>query len=295
MSIDLQTILPNVSSSLDGTGFLFGAGTSLEAGYPLMPGLTRQVTGLLSAGERATLDGILAADGIVYDDALAAPNIEELSDLVIAHAINTGDPHSRALEGRLRELIVECLLAVADPVLDNHCRFFAALRARTFGRPCTVWIFTTNYDLLFEAAAARVGVVVENGFCGATERFFSPARFNMVSGDVSGDRFTPAGQLTVKLVKLHGSISWVKDGTSFFERHPVAIDGSGERVMVLPRRKKVMDTLVEPYNMLFAQASRVLGSGAQFPVNLYSQPCHLRRNTTPHLSFHSLPVIPLFN
>ena len=72
MSIDLQTILPNVSSSLDGTGFLFGAGTSLEAGYPLMPGLTRQVIGLLSAGERAVLDGILAADGIVYDDAIAA-------------------------------------------------------------------------------------------------------------------------------------------------------------------------------------------------------------------------------
>lgn len=193
MSIDLQTILPNVSSSLDGTGFLFGAGTSREAGYPLMPGLTRQVVAALSGAERTVLDGILAADGIDYDDANATPNIEELSDLVIAYAINTGDPHCHALEGRLRELIVACLLSVADPVLDNHCRFFAALKARTFGRPCTVWIFTTNYDLLFEAAAARVGVVVENGFCGATERFFSPPRFNMVYGDVAGDRFTRGG------------------------------------------------------------------------------------------------------
>lgn len=267
MSIYLQTILPNVSSSLDGTGFLFGAGTSREAGYPLMPGLTRQVVGALSPGERSVLDEILAADGIVYDDALATPNIEELSDLVIAYSINTGHAHCHALEGRLRKLIVECLLAVSNPVLDNHCRFFAALKARAFGRPCTVWIFTTNYDLLFEAAAARVGVLVENGFCGATERFFSPARFSMVSGDVSGDRFNPAGQLTVKLVKLHGSISWVRDGTAFFERHPVAINGSGERVMVLPRRKKVMDTLAEPYNMLFAQASRVLGSECRYLVS----------------------------
>jgi len=267
MSIDLQTILPNISSSLDGTGFLFGAGTSLEAGYPLMAGLTRQVVAALAAGERAVLDRILAADGIGYDDATATPNIEELSDLVIAHAINTGDPHCHALEGKLRELIVACLLSVTDPVLDNHCRFFAALKARTFGRACTVWIFTTNYDLLFEAAAAREGVAVENGFYGATERFFSPARFNMVSGEVAGDRFTPAGQLTVKLVKLHGSISWVRDGAALFERHPAAIDGRGGRVMVLPRRKKVMDTLVEPYNLLFAQASRVLGNECRYLVS----------------------------
>lgn len=206
-------------------------------------------------------------DDIFYDDALATPNIEELSDLVIAYAVNTGNQHSRALEGRLRELIVECLLAVVNPVLDNHCRFFSALKARTFGRPCTVWIFTTNYDLLFEVAAARVGVVVENGFCGTTERFFSPARFNMVSGDVAGDRFTLAGQLTVKLVKLHGSISWVKADTAFFERHPMAIVGSGDRVMVLPRRKKVIDTLTEPYNTLFAQARRVLGNECRYLVS----------------------------
>ena len=48
MSLDLATILPNITHSLEGTGFLFGAGTSVEAGYPMMSGLTRKVVGALT-------------------------------------------------------------------------------------------------------------------------------------------------------------------------------------------------------------------------------------------------------
>lgn len=268
MSITLKNLLPNISNSLDGTGFLFGAGTSREAGYPMMAGLTRQVIALLSSSERTTLNDILTVAGTAYDDAHAIPNIEELSDLVIAHGINTRDSLCLALEDKLRELIVECLLSVSDPILDLHCRFFKALKDRTFGRPCTVWIFTTNYDLLFEIGAARVGVVVENGFCGATERFFSPHLFRSVSGDISGGRFAPSTMLTVKLVKLHGSISWVRDGSGvLYERHPAAHDSTSNKVMVLPRRKKVMDTLAEPYNVLFSEMRRVLGAECKYLVS----------------------------
>jgi hypothetical protein len=84
MSLDLQAILPNISHSLDGTGFLFGAGTSCEAGYPMMPGLTREVVSDLKSDERAVLDEVLSAAGLSYDDAKATPNIEQLADLVIA-------------------------------------------------------------------------------------------------------------------------------------------------------------------------------------------------------------------
>lgn len=264
MAIDLQTILPNIPHTLDGTGFLFGAGTSREAGYPMMQGLTRQVVGALNAGERSVLDGILNANSITYDETNASPNIEELSDHVIAHAINTNASSSYSLENRFRELIVENLLSYTSPLLDYHCRFLNALKARAFGRSCTVWIFTTNYDLLFEIAAARVGVMLENGFCGATERFFNPMQFRSIAGEVTGGRFTANSQLTVKLVKLHGSISWVHDGGGLYEIHPSAVDGSMTRVMVLPRRKKVMDTLAEPYNTLFSQTRRVLGTECKY-------------------------------
>ena len=35
MTIDLSVILPIISQTLDGTGFIFGAGASREAGYPI--------------------------------------------------------------------------------------------------------------------------------------------------------------------------------------------------------------------------------------------------------------------
>lgn len=267
MTVDLPTILPNVAQTLDGTGFLFGAGTSLEAGYPMMPQLTREVMSALTAAERAVLDEVLTLAGETYNDANATPNIEQLSDLVIAHWTNSGDTRFSSLENRLREVILERILSVTAPNMDNHCRFFEALKRRAFGLPCSVWIFTTNYDLLFETAAARVGVMVENGFSGTVERYFNPAQFKSVAGTVAGGRFTPGNSLTVKLIKLHGSISWAEDAAKFYERHPAAFGAGSRRVMVLPRRKKVMDTMTPPYDTLFNQTSKVLGSECKYLVS----------------------------
>jgi len=121
--------------------------------------------------------------------------------------------------------------------------------------------------LLFETAAARVGVVVENGFCGTTERYFNPAQFRSISGGVTAGRFSPSNNLTVKLVKLHGSISWTEEFSTFYERHPAALAAGARRVMVLPRRKKVMDTMTPPYDTLFTQASKVLGGECKYLVS----------------------------
>lgn len=264
MSLDLSTILPNITHSLEGTGFLFGAGTSVEAGYPMMSGLTQKVVGALKPDERTVLDEVLKTVGMTYDDKKATPNIEEIADLVIAHAINSKDARCAALEAKLQELVVQEILSVKTQNLDNHIQFFRALSQRTFGRSCTVWIFTTNYDLLFEVAAAKAGVLVENGFSGCTERFFNPGQFRATSGETSGNRFTPNNQLTVKLVKLHGSISWTSDSGQIFERHPDALMGVVNRTMVLPRRKKVMETLAPPYETLFSYMSRVLGGECKY-------------------------------
>lgn len=267
MTIDLATILPNIAHTLDGTGFLFGAGTSSEAGYPMMPQLTREVIGELDSTERSILDEVLKLAEETYDDAKATPNIEQLSDLVIAHWANSGDNRFLGLETRLRDLILARILAVANPVLDNHCRFFEALKRRAFGHPCSVWIFTTNYDLLFEAATARVGVAIENGFCGATERFFQPAQFGSIAGTKVGRRFNPSKGLTIRLVKLHGSISWAEESSKFYERHPAALAAGARRVMVLPRRKKIMDTMTPPYDTLFGQANKALGGECKYLVS----------------------------
>jgi len=263
--VRLVDLLPNIATGISNSGFFFGAGTSVEAGYPMMPSLTKQVISALSAAERSHLEEVLVANSLSYDDATGQPNIELLADHIISHAIDTGASRFSALEDRIRTLITDVILAVSNPDLDNHVKFLAGLKARAFGRPACVYIFTTNYDILFELAGAECGVAVETGFVGSVERFFESQRFGTACGTVQlGSRFSEHPVLTVRLIKLHGSISWVSRGGRVFERHPSAFQVSDKRVLILPRRRKVMDTLQPPHDTLFGVASRVIGSDCRF-------------------------------
>lgn len=262
--ISLSSILPNMTSGLTGTGFLFGAGTSVEAGYPMMPALTRQVISALDPSEFEQIQEILAARSMSYDSAAGNPNIEVLADLVISRAVDSGDARFVLLEARIKDLITEVILSVQNPTLDHHVRFMTALRARTFGRPACIYVFTTNYDCLLEQAAAEAGVVVETGFAGSVERFFDHGRFSTSCGTQNAGRFEEHPALTVRLVKLHGSISWFARNGRVFERHPDAISSSERRVMILPRRRKVMDTLQSPHDVLFGVVSRALGGDCKY-------------------------------
>jgi hypothetical protein len=267
VATELDRLVPSITQSLEGIGFLFGAGTSVDAGYPLMSNLTRAVVGRLTTGERSHLDALLAAAGLTYDAAAALPNIEGLSDLTIAHAINAGDAASSALEERLKELIVDELLSVSSPRLDDHVRFFEALKSRAFGLPSLVWIFTTNYDVLLETAASLAGVELHTGFSGSTTRYFDPAQFANVRGQIKDKRFRRNDGLTVNLLKLHGSLSWTSSGSQLIEQHPASLASDCSRTMVLPRRRKVIDTLAPPYDQIFSCASRIVGSTCRYLIS----------------------------
>ena len=265
MAITLTDLLPNAGSGLGGVGFIFGAGTSVEAGYPMMPTLTRAVIGGLTPTEREYLDEALAASGVTYSDHDGAPNIETVADLVIAHAINSGQSRFSALEERLRLLVTEAILDVTNPTLDHHVRFLTSLKQRAFGQAACVYILTTNYDVLFELAGAQAGVVIETGFIGSVERYFDHQRFTTSCGAMQPQsRFAEHPVLTVRLIKLHGSISWVARDGNLFELHPGAITANQKRVMILPRRRKVMDTLQPPHDTLFSVASRALGAECKY-------------------------------
>lgn len=266
-AFSLQSILPNINQALDGTGFIFGAGASFEAGYPMMPALTKTVISALNSQERNVLDEVLTAAKKSYDANKGIPNIEELADLVIAHYVSTNLPRFNDLESKFRSLILENILAIDNPDLSNHVLFFEKLKARTYGQPCTVWMWTTNYDTLLEQAASIAGVQIENGFTGTIERYYTPEAFHKVSGSVGTGlikRFTYDNQLVVKLIKLHGSISWFRNEGKLYERHPFAIPTDAERIMIMPRRRKVMDTLVPPYDSLFSLSTRILGNQCRY-------------------------------
>jgi hypothetical protein len=261
----IYDLIPSLSSSLEGIGFFFGAGTSVCAGYPMMSGLTKTVVCALAPHERGLLDDILGKQGFAFDEGTSTPNIEDLCNCVTSYALNAGCLLSAGLELRLRELVTRVLLAVTEPNLESHVQFFDRLKRRAFGNSTSVWIFTTNYDVVLESAAAYAGVRLKTGFTGATTRFFDEPSFRMRRGELkTGGRFAEARGLTVKLVKLHGSISWVSEAGAIFEQHPGALAADISRVVVLPRRQKVVETLAYPYDRLFQVARQAIGADCRY-------------------------------
>ena len=258
--MSIEEFVPKMGTSLDNVGFLFGAGTSFESGYLLVAGLTKAVVGALPEAERVSMDEVLYASGFTYNGSTGIPNIEEISDLVIEHHTNSQLEKYRVLKEKIRELVRDAILSVAKPDITNQVTFLERLKARAFDRATNVWVFTTNYDLLLEDACAEVGLKMVNGFVGATTRYFSEREFSMVTGMTSGARFSPESGLTVRLIKLHGSVSWYHRGDRVFEANPSAILEQDARCMVLPRRTKVIETMSRPYDRLFHISNSILGS-----------------------------------
>ena len=291
--MSIEDFVPKTRTSIDNVGFLFGAGTSYESGYPLVVGLTKEVVGALPPDERAAMDEVLASSAITYDDANGIPNIEEISDLVIEHHTNGQLEKFRVLKEKIRELVRDAILGVENPDISNQVRFFERLKARAFDRATNVWVFTTNYDLLLEDACAEVGLKLVNGFVGATTRSFSEREFSLVSGTTTGKTFSPDSGLTVRLIKLHGSVSWYRRGDRVFEAAPRAIVEQDARCMVLPRRTKVIETMSRPYDRLFNLSNSILGSKCRYLISAGFSfgDSHINDSLiTPHISSGGISI-----
>ncbi|PIE35209.1 hypothetical protein CSA56_05130 [candidate division KSB3 bacterium] len=260
-------MLPGIETGLNKVGFLFGAGTSKGAGYPLMGDLTKDVVAKLSVTDRETLESILALKNLQYDENEGSPNIEILGDLVIEASVNSPKAEYNQLSSEIQRLITEIILSVENPNLENHVNFLDALKKRSSGRSTKVTIFTTNYDILFELAAGEVGVRMETGFDGSLKRTFSPDAFGLSRGRLSAGRFSVKNELHINLVKLHGSIAWIKQNGNLHETGIDLANPERNRAIIFPRRRKVMDTLAHPFDQLFTKASRILGDECRYLVS----------------------------
>lgn len=274
LNFDLTDFFPNASHGLANIGFLFGAGSSLKAGYPLMPELTMKVIEKLESEEVKILDELVYKSLNRYIDmASGDPNIEIISDLLEAALFTVEKTDSKYTEmlkvrSSVRGKIVEVLLSTSTPNLDDHIRFFSALNRILIGRPETVWIITPNYDLLFELAASIAKVPLFNGFFGTSLRFFNIRNLSLTMGLVNGQKFSPLSQPIFRLIKLHGSLDWWKDGTSIYSiQSPNQISNKFDRVMVLPRKKKITDTLDAPFGEIFRFSEQIIGTQCKYLVS----------------------------
>lgn len=107
--------------------------------------------------------------------------------------------------------------ALSDEQLADHVAFLRRLVSRPPRLP-RVELFTTNYDLCFELAAARLGLPVLDGFSlGAPHRFHAETfDYDIVttSSYAKEPDFIPH---LLRLYKLHGSVNWHR-GENFVEK-----------------------------------------------------------------------------
>ena len=243
-----------LSQSKRPLGLLLGAGcpTSIKVagtadGYrPLIPdvaGLTIVVNQALDASrpDYGELVSRLRQD-LDHD-----PNIEEILSHIRGLALIVGKQQVHGLDKDTidqleRDVTTQITQAVAVDLPSRHTPYDdLAVWSRAITRDIPIRIFTTNYDLLLEAAFERCGVPFFDGFAGAQEPFLDTAA---IEADDLPARWT-------RIIKLHGSSNWAVRDNRGVVRLPV--NDSEERRLIHPSHLKYTESRRMPYLIMFDQ------------------------------------------
>lgn len=158
----------------------------------------------------------------------------------------------------------------SDSVKDIYKTFYSKITQRLRKTPISV--FTTNYDLFNEIALDELGFSYNNGFSGTYRRKFNPISYNYMyveSMNLNRDAWERVASF-FNLVKLHGSISWVKQDDEIWEQDYKDIKDN-ETVMIYPTPLKDRSTLMTPYSDLFrTMENRIVQKNSALVVLGYS-------------------------
>lgn len=137
-----------------------------------------------------------------------------------------------------------------SPVLQLYEEFYQKIAQRSRENPIN--IFTTNYDLFNEMALDNLGFPYNNGFTGTYRRKFNPLSYHYMYVENLNlhDAMWQKVSNFFNLVKIHGSISWVREEEKIIEKNYDDIK-SEETVMIYPTPLKDRSTLMVPYSDLF--------------------------------------------
>lgn len=297
LTITLKDLFPNIEQSLENSGFLFGAGTSKQAGFPLTSELTQKVYSKLNNEEKELLASLFNRKEIDFSIENGIPDIETGLNIISEFRLldNFNISEIQNLETHLQNFIVEEIRNVNDPNLDLHIQFFKSLKKLIDNKYQPIWLFTPNYDLVFEYAASEAQIPIRNGFEGIFKRYFMIDKMDLVNGRVKSGGFNYYKTPVIKLLKLHGSISWYKEDSKIFEDNSNTYNNPA---IIHPRKTKVMDTLESPFDRLFEYSSRVIGGECKYLVTCgYSfRDEHINnRLLLPKLREKKIRIVALFN
>lgn len=151
--------------------------------------------------------------------------------------------------------------------LENYKKFLITVDYMLFERknvllPRQANIFTTNYDNFFERAISELpSIILNDGF----KRHSGKGPF-VFSSELFSDRVYRSSRVyetqseipTLNLMKMHGSLSWKRDGTNVFEYNSIPIKKLKDktnalnvsksllkRAVILPNMRKFESTLLD--------------------------------------------------
>lgn len=154
---------------------------------------------------------------------------------------------------------IEDFVSAVETLITEECRFLDKLPkdhglpvhesflrkiARRSPRQPRARLFTTNYDLCFETAAARAGFVIIDGFSHTNPQDFDGNYFSYDIVKREGDNETPKYISNVfQLLKLHGSVDWDRDKDGKVQRSA----NPKKPVIIYPRNGKFESSYDHPY------------------------------------------------
>jgi len=263
---------------------LAGSGCSQSAGGPSMQDLWNG-----AVGEEPTA-GAKAAAGKVNHD-LTDQNIEALLSRVEAFLVVNQDKDVSKFRDSSKQVILDrCSAFLNNDKLVAHKTFLHRLSRRRV-RDQRLRVFTTNYDLCFERAAAELGGVALDGFSFTAPRRYDPRYFgyDIIRRPRSGDDLGHYLEGVFLLYKLHGSVNWARgpDGAIHEKDKP----SPAEACLIYPATGKYQQSFVQPHLESMAQylaAVRepntcVLAVGFGFNDDHLAEPLLAAVQSNPHL------------
>lgn len=270
---------------------LAGSGTSLgPVGGPSMGDLWKFVIENKEGVESLkALENV--AKKVKYDIDQENPNIEHFLSRCDAYLqVEENDEEVGGCAEACRKVIIEkCDFELNEDRVSSHATFLHRLSRRRV-RDSRLKIFTTNYDLCFEYAAGKQGLVVLDGFSFSFPRHYDPRFFNydIVRRPRTGEDLGSYLEGVFKLYKLHGSINWARTG-SYIEVNEKP--SAEEACLIYPANNKYQQSYIQPHLELMAQYlaslrepnTCVIVTGFGFNDNHLSEPILSAVKTNPNL------------
>lgn len=263
---------------------LAGSGCSRSAGGPSMLDLWNS-----AVGEEPKKEAKETAKKVNHD--LADKNIEALLSRVEAFLqVNQDAAVSKFLNSSKQVILDQCSTFLDPDRLNDHETFLHRLSRRRV-RDQRLKVFTTNYDICYERAAATLGGVALDGFSFTAPRRYDPRFFgyDIIRRPRSGDDLGQYLEGVFLLYKLHGSVNWAngENGTICEKDKPTP----AEACLIYPAQGKYQQSFVQPHLESMAQylaAVRepntcLLTVGFGFNDDHLAEPLLAAAQSNPHL------------